>query len=341
MSGNDRDDRQAEYLHNRLKKNDRILRKWARTHDIHAMRLYDRDIPEIPLAIDRYCGSDGCFLVMALYERPYEKDEDSERIWLLKMAKAAATALDLPESNVHFKTRRKMRGLDQYTKVESGHSGMVVEEGGLKFIVNLSDYLDTGLFLDHRTTRMLVRSLARGKSMLNLFSYTGIFSVYAAAGGAMRIQSVDLSNTYLTWARANFNLNALLSPSYTFLRSDVTAFLREERNRNGKWDIIVVDPPTFSNSSMAETDFDVNKHWPSLLNSCAALLSPDGIIIFSTNSRTLVWDASIVGMPTKDFSRFTVPKDFRNAKIHRCWVLGQEEIIALAQKSIEGDALAL
>lgn len=325
----EKDRREAEYLANRLAKNDKHLRRWARREGVFAYRLYDRDIPEIPLAIDRYEDREGeLSLVMALYERPYEKEEGAETEWLSLMAGAAGGALDVPLERVFAKTRRRMRGDAQYERLGSAAAERVVEEGGLSFLVNLSDYLDTGLFLDHRPLRARVRAEAAGKRVLNLFSYTGSFSVYAASGGAASVSSVDLSNTYLAWARRNLEANGFSGPAYPAIKSEARAFIAAEARRGSAWDLIVLDPPTFSNSKASEEDFDLNRDWPSLLGAALGLLAPGGTLYFSTNSRQLKWAPELLealGASAEDISEESVPPDFRNRKIHRAWRIRRGE----------------
>ena len=316
----EKDLRQAEFFRNRVAKNARILRRWAAAEGIEALRLYDRDIPEVPLALDRYGDS----LLLALYERPYEKDEELEAEWLDLMAASAAEALGLEPDAVFSKRRRRQRGLGQYEKLGSSSSELTVGEGGLRFLVNLSDYLDTGLFLDHRPTRALVRAEAAGKRVLNLFSYTGSFSAYAAAGGAAEVTSVDLSNTYLAWAARNFELNGLRPDRLPLVRDDAMTFLASAAASGERWDLVVADPPTFSNSKAAGADFDVNEDWPELLRACLAVMSPGALLFFSTNSRKLRWSSleadGIAGEGAwEDISATTIPRDFRDAKAHRCW----------------------
>ena len=317
----DSDSRQAEFLRNRILKNEKRLRRWARNEGIGALRLYDRDIPEIPLALDRYGSGSQTALVMALYERPYEKDESEEERWLALMAAVAGAALDVDPGRVFVKTRRRQRGLDQYEKAEGRSEELWVEEGGLSFLVNLSEYLDTGLFLDHRPTRAMVRAESADREVLNLFSYTGSFSVYAAAGAARSVTSVDLSNTYLAWARRNLERNGFSGTPYALVKEDVRAFLAEAARDRRTWDLIIADPPTFSNSKMSREDFDVNRDWPALLGACKAVLAPGGRLYFSTNSRRLRWDGPLAGLPWEDISEATIPPDFRDRRVHRCWRL--------------------
>jgi 23S rRNA (guanine2445-N2)-methyltransferase / 23S rRNA (guanine2069-N7)-methyltransferase len=315
-----KDLKQAEYFRNRVAKNEKALRRWARKEGVEALRLYDRDIPEVPLALDRY----GDALLLALYERPYEKDEELEAEWLELMSRAAADALSFDPAEVFTKKRRHQRGLEQYERLGRDTAERTVKEGGLSFIVNLSDYLDTGLFLDHRITRSLVRAGSAGKRVLNLFSYTGSFSVYAAAGGASAVTSVDLSNTYLSWASRNLTLNGFSKELHPLIRADALAFLASSANSGARWDIVVADPPTFSNSKASEEDFDVNEDWPRLLGLCAAVLSPGGMLYFSTNSRKLKWSPETAaeiaaGGSWEDIGAATIPPDFRDPKAHRCW----------------------
>jgi 23S rRNA (cytosine1962-C5)-methyltransferase len=319
----EKDKRQAEYLSNRLVRNEKALRRWARNEGVEALRLYDADIPEIPLAVERYGRGADAACVLWLYERPYEKDETEESAWLDLMAKATAAALSISPDLVYVKTRKKMRGREQYEKKSREARDLVVKEAGLSFRVNLSDYLDTGLFLDHRPARAAIGRSSRGKRVLNLFSYTGAFSVHAAAGGSARVLSVDLSNTYLDWARENFELNGLPASAHEELRADCVAFLEGGKGGCGLWDLIVCDPPTFSNSSMARADFDLLRDWPRLLDSCSKILAPGGTILFSTNARRLKLDPAAQILPCVEVGEASVPRDFRDRKIHRCWLLGE------------------
>ena len=322
-SSPEKDRRQAEYLSNRLARNEKALRRWARKEDIGALRLYDADIPEVPLAIERYGSGADSALVIWLYERPYEKDEAEESAWLALMAAAAAEALEVSPDLVYLKTRKKMRGREQYEKNSGKSREMIVKEAGLSFKVNLSDHLDTGLFLDHRPARTALGRSARGKRVLNLFSYTGAFSVHAAAGGCALVVSVDLSTTYLEWARTNFDLNGLPPSVHQEIKADCVGFLESGAGGKEGWDFIVCDPPTFSNSAMARADFDVVRDWARLLDSCSKILAPGGAILFSTSARRLRFDPSILTLPSRDISEASVPRDFRDRRIHRCWLLGE------------------
>ena len=338
----EKDGRQLEYFRNRVAKNEKALRRWARREGVTAYRLYDRDIPEIPLALDWYrepdChAGDGCAaaggvatrpgaaagpagaLCLALYDRPYEKDEAEEEAWLAAMARAACEVLGVDEASCFTRTRKRMKGPEQYGRLGSAEAERIVKEGGLSFIVNLSDYLDTGLFLDHRPLRARVRAEAQGKRVLNLFAYTGAFSVHAAAGGASLVTTVDLSNTYLDWAERNLALNGFTGTAWPLVRSDVRAFLAAAARRGESWDLVVADPPTFSNSKATSEDFDVNRDWPALVGACLDVLAPQGRLYFSTNSRRLKWEPALVQGEAVEISEETIPPDFRDRKVHRAF----------------------
>ena len=346
---------QAELLENRISKRYKHLRKWAKRTGVLCFRLYDRDIPEIPLAIDIYekepdltkvedSSENRLFARVALYERPYEKQEAEENAWLSAMTAAVSRTLSIPQERIITKVRRRQSGDSQYEKEDVKTLAFITREQGLRFKVNLSDYIDTGLFFDHRPLRLTVQGEAAGKRVLNLYCYTGAFSVYAAAGAAAHIDSVDLSSKYLGWAEENMRLNGFTDKSkYRFIEGDVTTFLAnvsgkmapaaEKRGRltnvkheNGKhenagYDIIILDPPTFSNSKKTDTMLDINRDWPSLIESCTSLLSENGVLYFSTNSRKLSFDEKKIpeDFTSKDITSSTIPEDFRNERIHRVW----------------------
>jgi len=344
---------QAVIFANRLEKQYKHLRKWARRTGVSAWRLYDRDIPEVPLAVDVYHekATGDAYLHIALYERPYEKPEDEEERWLEAMKRAAGDVLGIPTERIYAKFRRRQRGEDaQYERIAQTGGKLVVDEGGSAFLVNLADYLDTGLFLDHRPARQMVRGIATGKRVLNLFCYTGAFSVHAASGGATSVTSVDLSKTYLSWAAENLALNGFhaeapkpghaegngmtdaLRPTsadrYALVHADVKAFLALAKRESSFWDLIVCDPPTFSNSKRAADILDINRDWAELCRMCLALLSPGGTLFFSTNSRELKFDAALIGGAAAregtvivDRTAESIPEDFRNKRIHRLWTI--------------------
>ena len=351
---------QAEIFANRIRKKYKFLRKRARKNFISCFRIYDRDIPEIPLSLDIYeflpnniHSTDQCALFLAeqnrrfsandlqaekeaalrryfvlyLYERPYEKSEESENAWLELMAQSICSVLDAERRRIIIKTRKKQRGENQYDRINSANivSGIVQECGSL-FKVDLLSYIDTGLFFDHRPLRSVVRESSKGKRVLNLFCYTGSFSVYAASGGASYVESVDLSNTYLSWARFNMELNGFVGEKYNYVRTDVTEFLccRVKDLLCGKtvpFDIIILDPPTFSNSKNTENLLDINKDWAALVNDCLKLLVKGGILYFSTNSRRIQFDETKINSSCtiNDITESTIPFDFEGTKPHRCW----------------------
>ncbi len=305
----------------RLAKRYKHLAKWARRQGIEAFRIYDRDIPEIPLAIDWYAG----WLHASEYDRPHERTEIEHDVWLDRMIEAAADELGVPPNQTFLKVRRRQRGGGQYQKLDARKTLLTVKEGGLEFEVNLSDYLDTGLFLDHRQTRALVRDEAAGKRFLNLFCYTGSFSVYAAAGGAVETTSVDLSNTYLDWTRTNLSRNAFKDAGrHRTVRDEARGFL-EHRGRRGEppFDLVVVDPPTFSRSARSETPWDVERDHAELLELVARNLVPGGVVYFSTNFRRFHLDVERLAAlyEIREITNRTIPEDFRNARIHRGWRL--------------------
>lgn len=308
--------RQADEFANRLRKRARHLRRWP-GRGITCYRLYERDIPEIPLVVDRYEDS----LHIAEFARPHQRTPAQHADWLEMMQRTAAESLDIKLSNVHLKFRDRQRGTSQYERTAKEDRRIVVQESGLKFEVNLSDYIDTGLFLDHRLTRQRVREMADGKRMLNLFAYTGAFSVYAAAGGAESTTTVDLSRTYLDWAERNLQLNELGGPRHQRVQSDAIAFL-ERLPKDEKFDLMVVDPPTFSNSKRTEEDWDVQRDQSRLFPLLRRNLAPGGTLFFSTNFRRFKFDATPwAGCDVREISNQTVPEDFRNRRIHRCWII--------------------
>ena len=305
----------------RLAKRFKHLAKWARRQGIEAFRIYDRDIPEIPLVIDWYAG----WLHAAEYERPHERTEIEHDVWLDKMLEAAALELGVPVQQTFLKVRKRQRAGGQYEKVDQRKAVLTVREGGLEFEVNLSDYLDTGLFLDHRQTRAMVRAEAGGKRFLNLFCYTGSFSVYAAAGGAAETTSVDLSNTYLDWTRTNLSKNGFKDAGrHRIVRDEARAFL-EHRAKRGEppFDLVVCDPPTFSRSAKSEAPWDVERDHAELLERIAQNLSPGGVVYFSTNFRRFhLAEEPLAKLYTiREITRQTIPEDFRNDRIHRAWRL--------------------
>lgn len=306
---------QAELFKSRLSKRARHLRRWPSKRGITCFRLYERDVPEIPLVVDRYEDH----LHITEYERPHDRDPAQHANWLELMARTAGETLEIAARNVHLKRRQRVRQHGQYEKIEQTGHRVEVHEGGLKFLVNLVDYVDTGLFLDHRVTRSMVRDVAAGKTFLNLFAYTGSFSVYAAAGGARKTVSVDLSSNYLSWARDNMRLNGLDGDQHQYVSHDVGQFI-DQHAPGEMYDLVVLDPPTYSRSKRTEKDWNVQTDAPELLERLLPLVRKGGVIFFSTNFRRFKFEtASLPVSEVHEISKQTVPEDFRNRRIHRCW----------------------
>jgi 23S rRNA (guanine2445-N2)-methyltransferase / 23S rRNA (guanine2069-N7)-methyltransferase len=310
---------QAEMFMARLRKREHHLRRWAQREGIGCFRLYDRDIPEIPLVVDRY----GDCLHVREYDRPHARTPAEHADWIDLMARSAGDALGVRHEFVFVKHRARQRGLAPHEPLGDENRVFEVLEGGLRFEVNLSDYADTGLFLDHRQTRARVRADADGKRFLNLFGHTGAFTVCAAAGGARRTTTVDPSNTHLAWAERNMRANGFVGAAHRYMRADALAFLREHRP-GLQYDLAVVDPPTlasnFSSHRMTTEDWEVQREHASLLTQVLALTAPGGVIYFATHLRSFKLDqAGIAAAAITEISHETVPPDFRNRRIHRCW----------------------
>jgi 23S rRNA (cytosine1962-C5)-methyltransferase len=326
-------------LANRLQRIYRHLRKWARRTDVACFRIYEKDIPDQPLIVDWY---DGRALVYAM-NRKKDETEAQRWAWLADVEMEVREALDLPEpadeadDRLFFKERRRKKAGEQYQKLAEERREFVVPEQGQRFIVNLSDYHDTGLFLDHRNTRRLVREEAEGKRFLNLFAYTGTFTVYAAAGGAASTTTVDISNTYLEWAARNFELNGLNEGTNRIERADVLQWLPQAAREGRKWDLIVLDPPTFSNSKKMRDFLDVGRQHPELINGCLRLLPPGGALYFSTNYRGFeLNESALAPCEPVEITKLTVPEDYRNKKIHRCWRITRHEGGGMSEKNEGG-----
>ena len=398
---------QKELFSNRLRKRYKELRKWARKNRVSCYRLYDRDIPEIPVSLDLYeflpdtvdtpveaarfmaeqnarlsANEPGVeteikqrtFAVLYLYERPYEKDETEEELWLEAMASVCSDVLGIEQSHIVKKSRghkshktsgslslskgqyEKNQVKDPRVKPEDDKSSVaeddntnvslsgltrqsitgLIQEQGQLFRVDLTTYLDTGLFFDHRVLRSVIRDTCSKKRVLNLFCYTASFSVYAAQGNAGFVESVDLSNTYLDWAKQNMTLNGFSDKKhYLYTRADCMRFLQEKAvaAKSGKlepaelYDIIILDPPTFSNSKNTADILDINRDWPQLVKDCLNILAPGGTLYFSTNSERIKFDQKKI--PPKTAAGFdfvcteitaqTIPFDFEGKKPHKVW----------------------
>ena len=327
----------AGMLANRLRKNLKELGRWARKEQVDCYRLYDADMPEYNLAVDLYQGEKR-WVHLQEYEAPKKVDSSKARARLKEALAVVPEVLGIPQEQLFFKVRQRQKGATQYEKQAAEQQFYQVQEHGLTFWVNFSDYLDTGLFLDHRITRRMVAELSQNKRVLNLFAYTGSATVYAAAGGAVSSTTVDMSNTYLDWAKRNMALNGFGGGAHEFIQADCLQWLANQVrlvgrssadvaidspwNRQGqRYDLIFLDPPTFSTSKRMKSTFDVQRDHVALLNDALALLEPGGALIFSNNFRRFKLDeAALTGVDVVNITAQTMPRDFaRNPRIHCCW----------------------
>lgn len=305
-----------QMFENRLSKVEKHLRKTARRQGITCFRLYDRDLPEFPLIIELYEDK----VYVAEYQSDHKLDDDAYDAWLEQSQQVIAKVLNVPRSDLFLRTRqRKQNRQSQYEKLDFSKEEMIVQEDGLKFKVNLSDYLDSGLFLDHRITRHMVREEAKDKKVLNLFCYTGSFSVYAAAGGAASVTSIDLSKTYLAWAEENMRLNGLLDPGkHQYIHADVLQYLDELKMNT--YDLVVLDPPTFSNSKRMKDFLDIQRDHVDLVNKVLMAMKKDGVLYFSNNLRRFELDEpAIHASSIKNITAQTVPFDFQGKLLRHCF----------------------
>ncbi len=307
-------------FHNRLKKNLKKLSHWAKQNQISCYRAYDADLPEYAVAVDIYQGEQTWANVQE-YEPPKSIDPHKADQRLAGLLAEIPRVLGIPRGQVFLKIRRKQKSSDQYEKLGDQKHFHVIEEGGCKLRVNFEDYLDTGLFLDHRPIRLMIQQQAQGKRFLNLFGYTGSASVHAAVGGAALTTTVDMSNTYINWAKSNMALNATQG-QHEFIQADCLEWLATEAElANRHYDLIFLDPPTFSNSKRMDDAFDIQTDHVQLINNAIALLSPGGVLYFSTNFRRFKIDKQALSdLIVEDISAATIPEDFaRDPKIHYCW----------------------
>jgi 23S rRNA (guanine2445-N2)-methyltransferase / 23S rRNA (guanine2069-N7)-methyltransferase len=314
----------SQMLANRLRKDLRHLGRWARRSEVSCYRLYDADLPEYAAAVDLYQTDDAVWAVVQEYAAPLEVEPELARLRLEELLGAVAEVLELPAERIELKTRRRQRGNTQYDKLGATERLHTVTEGGCRFLVNFNDYLDTGLFLDHRLTRALLRDLAAGRDFLNLFAYTGSASVYAAAGRALSTTSVDLSRPYLDWAQRNLALNGFSGEAHRLVQADCLEWLERALiwpTARPRYGLIFLDPPTFSSSKRMEGVLDVQRDHVQLIRRAAELLTPDGILIFSNNYRRFRLDReALQGLLVEDLTAATIPEDFRrNLRIHQCW----------------------
>lgn len=303
-----------QMFRNRLTKDIRHVGKLARRQEVSCYRIYDHDLPEFPFCIERYEDK----LYLAEYQRRHGMTEDEHNSWLESCIPTISEILETPDERIYYRERRRKGGRqDQYEKLASEQEFFIAKESGLSFRINLTDYLDTGLFLDHRITRGMVREEAKDRKMLNLFCYTGSFSVYAAAGGAVQVDSVDLSKTYLNWAEANMALNGFGS-AHRFIHADVKQWLDEAPA--GFYDLVVMDPPTFSNSKRMKDFLDIQRDHAELINKTLRAMAPGGTLYFSTNFRRFQLEQEkIMAASVKDITNATTPFDFQGKLFRWCY----------------------
>ncbi|NQY26232.1 MAG: bifunctional 23S rRNA (guanine(2069)-N(7))-methyltransferase RlmK/23S rRNA (guanine(2445)-N(2))-methyltransferase RlmL [Piscirickettsiaceae bacterium] len=311
----------AEMFANRLKKNLKHFGKWARKNKIECYRLYDADLPDYAVAIDVY----GDHIHVQEYAPPKSIDPEKAVQRLNDVMQIVPQVLAVPASQVALKLRKRQRGTQQYEAQGSQKQRTKVMEYGLKFWINLTDYLDTGLFIDHRITRQMIADQSAGKDFLNLFAYTGSATVYAASGQAKSTTTVDMSNTYLQWAQDNMALNNFDGEQHQFIRANCLEWLQVAQQEQQRYGLIFLDPPTFSNSTRMEGVFDMQRDHVSLIKMTANLLEKGGTLLFSTNRRDFKMDNDALSdLTIKDISRATLPQDFeRNPKIHYCWTISK------------------
>jgi 23S rRNA (cytosine1962-C5)-methyltransferase len=301
---------------NRLQKVYRHISRQAKRLNVSCYRVYDHDLPEFPLCIEIYEDK----LYVAEYKRLHGMNEEEHYEWLQQSMNVISEVLQIAEENIFLKLRQRKPGrLGQYQKLGEQRHEFVIHENELKFIVNLSDYLDTGLFLDHRKTREMVKAEASNKKVLNLFCYTGSFSVYAASGGAEEVVSVDLSKTYLDWAERNMQLNGFTDQNkFKFVHADVMPYLKTLPENY--FEIIIIDPPTFSNSKRMEEFLDIQKDHALLINNSLSAMKTNGILYFSTNYRKFILEKEMIRVASiKDVTKASTPFDFEGRLFRQCY----------------------
>lgn len=321
--------RGADEFANRLTKMTRHFSKWARRANVSCYRVYDADLPDFAVAVDVYEGAgpdDGKRWVhVSEYTAPAEVDEAKASARLAAAVGMAAEVLEVPADAVFLKRRERQRGSNQYQRLSDSSVTGVVAEGGLLFEVNFTDYLDTGLFLDHRITRGIVREMAEGRRFLNMFAYTGSATVYAAAGGASSTTTTDLSEKYLEWAERNMRLNAFTGEQHERVARDALQFVERARKRSDVYDLVFCDPPTFSNSKRTAGTFDVQRDHVTLLSAVETILAEKGVVVFSCNRRSFALDEAglaAAGLTVRDITARTIPPDFeRRPGVHRCFLV--------------------
>ncbi len=311
----------AEMFANRLRKNIKKLKKWRKKNGVTCYRIYDADMPEYSAAIDVY---EDKWINLQEYAPPKEIPEKKAARHIEEMIDGILSVFPVRRRDIYLKVRKRQGGKSQYGKVSFRNEKKIIRENSLSFYVNLSDYLDTGIFLDHRPTRELIRTMSEGKDFLNLFAYTGTATVYAAEGGAASTTSVDQSNTYLGWAEENMKLNGFTGDEHKFVKADVLKWIPKEKKR---FDLIFLDPPTFSNSKNMKETLDIQRDYGDLIAKTVKLLKKDGTLIFSTNFRKFRMNRDLFpDLLIEDITEKSIPADFeRNRKIHFCWTIRRKE----------------
>lgn len=305
-----------EMFRNRLVKVYRHISKLAKRQQVSCYRIYDHDLTEFPLCIELYDDK----IYIAEYLRRHGMEDDAHESWLSECLQVISEVTGVARELMFVRQRKRMSHReDQYEKIDTKQDFFTVLEGGMKFLVNLTDYLDTGLFLDHRITRGMVKELAKDKRVLNLFCYTGSFSVYAAMGGAAAVTSVDLSKTYLRWAEDNFVINHLKDNNrYRFVHADVLQYMKTIAP--GSYDLVVLDPPTFSNSKRMKDFLDIQRDHVELINDALRVLGDNGVVYFSTNFTRFVMERELIhATEVKDITKATTPFDFEGKLKRWCY----------------------
>ncbi len=324
----------AQMFANRLRKNLKQLARWRKQEDVSCYRAYDADMPEYAFAVDVYetVASEqsnqpaGRWIIVQEYAAPAKLDPRRVRARREQVLAVLPQVFEVPEAQVVLKTRERQRGKRQYEKRDQTRRFHEVREGPCRLWVNFEDYLDTGLFLDHRLTRRMLGELAAGKTFLNLFAYTGAATVHAALGGATATTTVDMSRTYLDWTARNLALNGIRGDAHQLVQEDCLLWIDKALLRGLRFELIFLDPPTFSNSKRMDDSFDIQRDHVELLQKTAALLAPGGVLIFSNNFRRFQMDTgALANLCVEEISEQTLPRDFqRNSRIHRCWKIGRE-----------------
>ncbi len=301
----------SKMLIGRINKNRRRFKGWIKQNSVTCYRLYNHDIPQIPLIIDWYDGRINCYI---LTDASWSQ---STHLFMSSLALKAGESLRVAQDNIFIKYRKHSKGGEQYGRIEEKNLSFNINEDGLLFTVNLSDRIDTGLFLDHRITRKLIRKESKGRRVLNLFAYTGSFSVYAAAGGAKITVTADLSNTYLDVAKKNMELNGFTGFNHRFLKADVLAYLKDPPDE--KFDLIILDPPTVSTSKAMDKKLVIKDDHKWMIESALKMLSKGGVLYFSSNFRQFKLNENISAAKIEEITGKTVPPDFAGKRPHRCY----------------------